>query len=475
MKIQVPEKLAPFLQKKKRFKVAFGGRGSGKSMTFADLCLLDCMTKGIKTACFREFQNSIDDSVLALLGSEIQRLELPGFEIQSNKIKFEGQDAFKFSGLARNPEGIKSAHGFQRFWVEEAQTISYESLRILTPTLRTEESEIWFSANLRSKADPFSQRFFVPYEKELRSKGYYEDDLRLIVWINYNDNPFFPSVLNYERLDDKKRMSAAEYAHTWLGETYDEVDGSIIPVEWFEAAIDAHEKLGFKGEGAIIASFDPSDEGGDAKGLAVRHGSVVLDVQERKIGDVNDGCDWAVDEALRFNSDHFIFDGDGLGIGLKRQVDQALSGKKVDYHIFKGSSGVDDPDLDYIDSSDRDSSKRKTNKDTFLNKRAQYYWKLRDRFYNTYRAVEKGEYINPDDMISLSSSIENLEQLKSEVCRIPLKRNNNGKIQIMSKLDMSKKPYQLPSPNMADSLMMSMIAPQPQAQNVTLNFTGWGG
>ena len=314
----------------------------------------------------------------------------------------------------------------------------------------------------------------MPYEKELRSKGYYEDDLRLIVWINYNDNPFFPDVLNHERLDDKARMSAAEYAHTWLGETYDEVDNSIIPVEWFEAAINAHEKLGFKGEGAIIASFDPSDEGGDAKGLAVRHGSVVLDVRESKIGDTNEGCDWAINESLKHNVDHFVWDGDGLGIGLKRQVDQALSGKKVDYHIFKGSEGVEHPDQDYIEVGN-DSGKRKTNKETFFNKRAQYYWKLRDRFYATYRAVEKGEYISPDDLISLSSDIENLDQLKSEVCRIPLKRNNNGKIQIMSKLDMSKKPYQLPSPNQADALMMSMIAPEQKQTKVTLNFTGWGG
>lgn len=472
--MSIPRKLLPFLEKKKRFKIAFGGRGSGKSMTIGDICLMDCMIHGIKTACFREFQNKIDDSVLALLAAEIERLELPGFEIQASKILYDGKDAFKFSGLARNPEGIKSAHGFDRAWVEEAQTISYESLKNLTPTLREAGSEIWCSANLRSKADPFSQRFFVPYEKELRANGYYEDDLHLIVWVNHDDNPFFPDVLEQERQHDEKTLTKAMYRHIWKGEAYDEIENSIIPLEWFEAAIDAHEKLGFKGEGAIIASFDPSDEGGDAKGLAIRHGSVFLDVKECKNGDSNEGCDWAIDEALAYNADHFVWDGDGLGISLKRQVDTALKGKKVDYHIFKGSSGVEDPDLDYIDSSKLDNAKRKTNKDTFLNRRAQFYWKLRDRFYNTYRAVEKDVYINPDELISISSSIENIEQLRSEVCRIPLKRNNNGKIQIMSKLDMSKKPYQLPSPNLADSLMMAMFTPEPEAQAVNIQFAGWG-
>ena len=132
---------------------------------------------------------------------------------------------------------------------------------------------------------------------------------------------------------------------------------------------------------------------------------------------------------------------------------------------------ADDPDMPYASGKDQ----LKTNRDTFLNKRAQYWWKLRERFENTHRAINQKTYINPDEMISLSSSIECLNQLRSEVCRIPLKRNNNGKIQIMSKLEMSKKPYELPSPNMGDSLMMSMFSPKVQLSNVVkINFAGWG-
>ena len=71
--IYIPEKLNPFL-KPKRFKIAIGGRGSGKSMSFANMCLMDAQTKNIKTLCFREYQNSIDDSVHSLLKSEIERL-----------------------------------------------------------------------------------------------------------------------------------------------------------------------------------------------------------------------------------------------------------------------------------------------------------------------------------------------------------------------------------------------------------------
>ena len=85
-KMQIPKKMLPFL-KPKRYKICIGGRGSGKSMTMGDLCLLAAQTQGIKTLCAREFQASIDDSIHTLLCAEIERLELKGFEVQRNEIR----------------------------------------------------------------------------------------------------------------------------------------------------------------------------------------------------------------------------------------------------------------------------------------------------------------------------------------------------------------------------------------------------
>jgi phage terminase large subunit len=467
----LPSKLLPLINKPKRFKIVIGGRGSGKSQSVGDICLMDAQTRGIKTACFREYQARMDDSVYALLVGEIRRLGLEGFKVQSDAIQYNGQDAFKFMGLARNPESVKSMYGFERFWVEEAQSISADSLKTLTPTLRAEDSEIWMTANPRSIADPFSQRFIKPFEKQLRSEGYYEDDIHMIIWINYTDNPFFPAVLEKDRAYDQANLTTAQYRHIWLGDFYDEVEDSIIPVDWFESAIDSHIKLGWKAEGAIIASHDPSDTGGDSKGYAVRHGNVVLNVSEMVTGESAEGMDWALDLALRDRADYFVWDCDGLGVSLKRQVDAALENKKIDYVMYKGSESPEDADQPY---SDGGSQRAKSNRETFANKRAQYYWRLRDRFEATHRAVSKGEYINPDEMISLSSGIEKLDQLRSEVCRIPLKRTNTGKIQIMSKIEMAKKPYEIPSPNMGDALMMSMFRPKPKLEAVKqIKFKGW--
>ena len=491
-RLDINKRLDCFRTTSKRFKVAFGGRGSGKSIGFADLCIFDAVTKGLKTGCFREFQSSIDDSVHSLLKRRIQAMGVQGMVVQDSKILMPSSnpediggmtEAFKFKGLARNSSGVKSMDGFKRFWVEEAQFLSDQSLEDLTPTARsdfdfnelgiTETTEIWFSANLRSMADPFSQRFFKPFEKALRKNGIYEDDLHLIVWTNYTENKFFPADLEAERQFDFKNKTRAKYDHIWLGEPYDEVENSIIPVEWFDAAIDAHVKLGFEPEGAIVASFDPSDDGGDAKGYALRKGVVFLDADESDIGDGQEGCRWALEKAIAAGADWFVWDGDGMGVLLKPQISRALEGKQIDYAMHKGSHAVENPEADYYPSDIRDPKKRAKNKDSLVNKRAQSWMDTARRFHNTYLAVEKGVYIDPLELISISSDIQCIDQLRSEICKIPLKPNNSGKIQIMSKKDMAS--LSIPSPNIGDSVNMgSYFTPAVQAKPAKIKRVRWG-
>lgn len=40
---------------------------------------------------------------------------------------------------------------------------------------------------------------------------------------------------------------------------------------------------------------------------------------------------------------------------------------------------------------------------------------------------------------------------------------------------MARKPYELPSPNLADALMMSMLNPVAAKAVKKINFQGWGG
>ena len=454
--MELPKKIRPLLEKKKRFKVAIGGRGSAKSTSFADIFLLKACTEAAKVGCFREFQNSIEESVYALFKTEIKRIGAPGFDISKTSIDHESGGGFRFKGLARSIDAIKSMYGFKYFWVEEAQFLSKESIEILVPTVRETDSELWFSGNPRNSNDPFSQRFIVPFLKELKRDGHYEDADHIIVFINHDDNPWFPAVLETDRRRDFHNLDRALYDHIWEGAFSDYVEDSIIKAEWFDACVDAHLALGWKPRGAIIVAHDPSDLGADDKAFAVRHGGLVLDVQTRKIGDANEGCDWALDAAINHRADAFVWDCDGLGASLARQVRQSLAGKKIEPIIFKGSNSVDFPDQLYENPALQQKDHLISNANTFKNKRAQYYWALRDRVLSTYQAVVKNEYKDPDTIISFSSKIKDLQQLRSEVCSIPRKYNSNGLIQIMDK-DQMKRLLKLSSPNMADALMMSMV------------------
>ena len=156
--LTIPEKLQRLITTPKRFKVAIGGRGSGKSQSFADIMLMKAITERCKIGCFREFMNSLDDSVFSLMREEINRLGMNHYAVGMRQILLNGYEPFVFKGLARNIESVKSLHGCKYFWIEEAQTISEESLRVLTPTLRAANSEIWLTGNPRSSEDAFSQR-----------------------------------------------------------------------------------------------------------------------------------------------------------------------------------------------------------------------------------------------------------------------------------------------------------------------------
>lgn len=491
--VYLPAKLEAVARSKKRFIIVIGGRGSGKSVGINDICLIDAKDAGVKTYCLREYQTSIKNSVYSLLKDEISRLEFDGFEMQSNGIKYGEEDAFQFAGLSHNVDSIKSAFGFGKFQIEEAQFISDDSLTALTPTARKKPKKgmptmmeevstdglanvsMIFMANPSSSEAPFSKRFINPFKAQLDKHGVYEDDLHLIVMMNYVDNPWFhDSGLEEERLWDLEFRSRAMYDHIWMGAFNDSVENALIMSEWFDACVDAHKKLGFVAAGARISAHDPSDTGPDSKGFASRHGSVIEVVKEMETGTVNEGGHWAAGEAIQYQSDAFAWDGDGMGIALGEQMGADFLGKQAVLSVFRGSESPDFPDAVYKPAASFNAeaadgqpvANQKTNKDAFKNKRAQYYFELRDRCYRTYRAVVHGEYHDPAKMISFDASIELLNKLRAELCRMPIKPNGNGLFELYTKAEMKSK-FKMASPNLADSVMMLMRhVPQARVQPV---------
>lgn len=203
--VKIPDKFE-FLFYPKRYKVMYGGRGGAKSHSIARVLLVMGMQKPLRIICAREIQKSISDSVHALLGDLIRDQGLDGFyTVQNQVIRGANGTEFKFRGLKHNTTDLKSLEGADIVWVEEAENVSNGSWEILIPTVRKESSEIWVSFNPKNITDPTYQRFIA-----------YQDEDIEAVKVSWQDNPFFPDVLDKERRKLKEQDPDA-YQHIWEG------------------------------------------------------------------------------------------------------------------------------------------------------------------------------------------------------------------------------------------------------------------
>lgn len=205
-----------------RDKGAWGGRGSGKSHFFAGQLVEDCLRfpgeaqEGLRAICGREIQKSLKQSAKRLVEDKITEFRLgeaDGFRIYTDSIKTPGDGLIVFQGLQdHTTDSIKSFEGFHRFWGEEAHTLSRSSIGLIRPTIRWEskrlglQSEMWWSWNPRRKVDAVDEM--------LRSATLPTG--AAVVKANWSDNPWFPTVLEQERLDSL-RNNPDQYEHIWNG------------------------------------------------------------------------------------------------------------------------------------------------------------------------------------------------------------------------------------------------------------------
>lgn len=215
--ITLPPKLEGFFSNKARYRVLYGGRGSGKSWAFAAMLLVKACEKKRRILCARELQKSIKDSSHRLIAETINRIGMQEqFEVGESYIRHRhnGSD-FIFKGLKHNPDEIKSTEGIDIAWIEEAHRITKRSFDLLTPTVRKEGSELWFSFNPDDEEDEIYQRFVINKPP----------DGSKILKINWDDNPYFPKELNQERLYTLS-VSEEDYKHIWEGEVKKAKEGA---------------------------------------------------------------------------------------------------------------------------------------------------------------------------------------------------------------------------------------------------------
>lgn len=208
----------------KRYKVYYGGRGGAKSHNIARALLILGMQKKCRIVCAREIQKSVDDSVKQLLADIIAEYNLEYFyTVQDKVIRGKNGTQFKFRGLKHNTTDMKSLEGANYLWVEEAENVSARSWEIVIPTIRAPNSEIWISFNPKHPTDPTYNDFVAN-----------ADDDMIVRKVSYRDNPFFPDILEKERVKLKARSLDA-YNHVWEGD-FDKRHFGGIYATWVDEA-----------------------------------------------------------------------------------------------------------------------------------------------------------------------------------------------------------------------------------------------
>mgnify|MGYP005842347897 CR=1 FL=1 len=224
--VEVPPKLLPVFSPPRgavRYRWAYGGRGSGKSRSFALMAAVYGYATPLRILCTREFQASIRESFHQEVADAIAQYPwlAAHYEVGESFIRGANGTEFLFRGLRRNMQSIKSTAGIDLVIVEEAEDVPERSWVELEPTIRAPDSEIWVIWNPRDRESPVNKRFVE--SPPANGVG---------AFLVADDNPWLPDVLRTQMQNDRVRMNPETYAHVWDGAYLDVGDAQVLHGRW---------------------------------------------------------------------------------------------------------------------------------------------------------------------------------------------------------------------------------------------------
>lgn len=276
--IKIPTEFKELFNPKWRFFAIHGGRGSLKSHTVARRLLLAGRERKVRVLCTRELQKSIKDSVHKLLADLISELEFNEYEVKKDTIinRVTGSE-FIFTGIRNNTNEIKSMEGIDYCWCEEAQSLTEQSIDVLTPTIRKQGSQIIFTFNRFEELDPV----YVKFVKSDRPDT-------CVINVNYDvalKYGWMPDVLIKEMEADRENPEL--FAHKWLGEPINQTDNAIIPRSEILKAMERE----IEDDGQIIVGVDVARMGNDRTVFWKRKGLKTTDFKIYSKNTVPQLCD----------------------------------------------------------------------------------------------------------------------------------------------------------------------------------------
>lgn len=243
-RIEELPKITRNFAKPARTRVFKGGRGSGKTRGLAKRSairiyqLAEMGVEGVFLAS-REHLNSLDESSMEEIKAAIKSEPWLAayFDVGEKYIRTRNRRiSYAFAGLRHNLDSIKSKARIIGNWTDEAENVSEAAWRKLVNTLR-EEGEVsgvkwhvenWVSYNPESPESAVNARFVAD-----------PPDDCIVTTVNWTDNPWFPSSLNKQRLEDQRRRPET-YDHVWGGEFLTLTEAQVFSGKYIVADFEPH-------------------------------------------------------------------------------------------------------------------------------------------------------------------------------------------------------------------------------------------
>lgn len=396
------EGLKDFWRTPSRIKVLYGGRGSGKSYSAATHVMMASREVKLNILCLRQLQNSIRQSVYTLIKDLIYQEGCQDeFQFTISEIRhLHTGSVFKFMGISRNVDEIKSTENIDICYIEEAHALTKDQWDVISPTIRKEHSEIIILFNPQHRNDFVFQNFV---EKPPKNS--------IIRKINYDENPFLSKTMRAV-IEEEKEKDIDEYNHIYLGQPREGDDRALFAYSDIESAMDG-DLLGVDQTGVFSLAADVARYGRDKSVLSKREGHRIHSLTEYKDYSTMEFATVISNEYGRNKQPDAVFiDTIGVGAGVYDKV------------LQMGVRGV----------VDANAAMKAEDRNVYQNKRAEMYFNLK-------KFVETGGKL-PDDA-----------ELKEELLAIKYFYNpTTGKIQLISKDDLKEELGR--SPDKSDSVAL---------------------
>ena len=424
-------------------KLLYGGRDSSKTKDTALYLTILSANGKVRIMCARQFQNRIEQSVYTEIKWAIERLGLQSiFTITNNSIMCNRTGSeFFFYGIKRNLSDIKGTSDVDILWIEEGEDLTKEQFDTIEPTIRKDGSMIIILFNPNLVTDYVWANLVQSSRKDILKRH-----------INFNENPFLSSKSS-DRIQQLKEVDYESYVHIYEGQPKQDDDDAVIKRKWLNACIDAHITLGIDMSGNKQIGYDVADSGEDLNAMVTADGGILSKVISWKGAEdeLYDSSKRVFNEALEDNA-WVIYDSNGVGAGCGSNFKQMniASSSHVWYEGFDSASSPHEPNRLYkIGGKDTQMK----NKDYFENIKAQAWWEFADRAKATYRAVANGDSVDSDILISISSSVDDLQSLITELSTPRKKQSGRLKNMVEKKDDLKKRGIK--SPNLADATILA--------------------